>query len=341
MIRSPTSAAHVLARRLKSLREQGLNGASVTQKQIAEALGGVAISTISGWENPAGTPIPLRRIESLARFYATPKSIEGTPARLVPANHLSSDERKRLKELEAELRELRVAAKGQPDRLWRFGDGRPITVVCRDLSDDEGPLHPYANPEHPNYTWSYNLMDFDAAWQLNVHLRAENPRAPIQVKPLSQLGREDVSDHVVILGSLSEEPVWLKHMVDQIGLPIEQGEEDGCFMRTDDGAEPLGHAMGADGRLVEDVGVFSRAPNPANTQCTLTLCNGVYTRGVHGAVLCFMHDKLREPNESYVAEKFGTADTYLIVMRVQVVGVEPLAPDLHRDGVVRSSWPPP
>ena len=53
--------------------------------------------------------------------------------------------------------------------------------------------------------------------------------------------------------------------------------------------------------LTEDVGLLARVPNPLNASRTLTICNGIHSRGVYGAARTLTDAELREGNERYIS----------------------------------------
>jgi hypothetical protein len=55
---------------------------------------------------------------------------------------------------------------------------------------------------------------------------------------------------------------------------------------------------------MEDVGLLARMPNPLNSNRTITMCNGIHSRGVLGAVRTLTDARLRESNEQYIARAF-------------------------------------
>ena len=55
---------------------------------------------------------------------------------------------------------------------------------------------------------------------------------------------------------------------------------------------------------MEDVGLLVRLPNPLNSTRTITMCNGIHSRGVLGAVRTLTDARLRESNEQYIAQNF-------------------------------------
>jgi transcriptional regulator with XRE-family HTH domain len=133
-----------LAARLRELRTQGL-GVIVTQRQLAEALG-ISVALISSWENPASSALPPEdRLQALARFYATPRSLEGR-AHLLDIGELTKDEEQIRRDLIDELGRLREQGVGPSPRrqtgalggrFYYFPDGLPVRIICSRLSHYE------------------------------------------------------------------------------------------------------------------------------------------------------------------------------------------------------------
>ncbi len=109
-------------------------------------------------------------------------------------------------------------------------------------------------------------------------------------------------------------------------LPITQVEHPGLdsgeiFIANVDGESrefwPQWQDEGRAGRvLTEDVGLLARVPNPLNASRTLTICNGIHSRGVYGAVRTLTDAGLREGNERYISSNFGDAASFGILMSV-------------------------
>jgi hypothetical protein len=89
---------------------------------------------------------------------------------------------------------------------------------------------------------------------------------------------------------------------------------------------------------MEDVGLLVRMPNPLNSNRTITMCNGIHSRGVLGAVRTLTDAMLRESNEQYIARNFSETQ-FGILMRVTVIEGETLTPDFHTEGTVLYQWP--
>jgi hypothetical protein len=83
-----------------------------------------------------------------------------------------------------------------------------------------------------------------------------------------------------------------------------------------------------EGLVTEDVGLLARMPSPFDPARTLTICSGVFTRGVYGAVRCMTDAEFRAQNEDYLTRRFGDADRFIIVMRVAVIDHATATPDL-------------
>ena len=89
--------------------------------------------------------------------------------------------------------------------------------------------------------------------------------------------------------------------------------------------------------LSEDVGLLARVPNPLNSSRTLTICNGIHSRGVYGAVRSLTDKRVRESNERYIYENFENSDSFVILMSVQVIEKQGDNPDFNIPGRVLTS----
>jgi len=335
-----------LGERLRSLRER----AGLTQKQLAEVLGGEGGTMVSMWETARRLP-PDERLTSYARLFATPRSFSGKGRpRLIDDEDMSEEERRRFQQLERELLGLRDEARRggdgtrsdpvAPSRVFRFTDGAPITVVCADVPEQQRPS--YALPTDLNFVRASAFADLDALLDLFGHLRAENPTERVRIRASGDLKKEEMSGHLVLLGGSvwNEATAWLS---EQIGLPLKQETvDDEEMLVLEHGQNPRQFRISRrhDNVLLEDVGVFARAPNPQAPEHTITICNGITTRGVRGAVQCFADYELRWRNERYIASRFASHDSYGIIMRVEVLPMsgEPLTPDLTRSRTRLYEW---
>jgi transcriptional regulator with XRE-family HTH domain len=335
-----------LAQRLRSLRQHQGPGKRLTQADLARALG-VAPATVSSWESPIAPKLPPPdRISAYACFFATPRSVkEG----LLPLDSLTEQERGAYEELYSELLRLHDAARPSRAeavgvrRSWHFSDPGPATLVCAELPKAEtGSL---ADPADPNYTELLSFADLDALVELHGHIRAENPTMHVFYRAAPNVVADDLSGHVILLGGV----VWndiTKRLFKMIDLPVRQVEDPSLesgeiFVADIDGEqqrffprwEGEGHTD-----LVEDVGLLARVPNPLNSNRTLTICNGIHSRGVLGAVRSLTDARLRESNEGYIAKHFSSAGSFIILTRVNVIQGQTMTPDFKILDTVIHRW---
>ncbi len=346
-------AALQLAQRLRQLRLQWADG-RLTQERLAHALSAeerLAPATVSSWESlTAPKPPPLYRLRAYARFFAARRSTGPEAPAVRPYDELTPDEQAAAEALEAELLALRSMVSGDPaeeepafHRSWHFSDGAHVTVICAELPDTE--TGPQAEPSDPNYTELQRYADLDALIELFGHIRAENPLSTVRFKIPADIEPDDLIGHVVLVGGL----VWNEitgRLSEMAGLPIRQYEHPELltgeiFIAEVDGKEMQFWPKWADVNrraLAEDVGLLARVPNPLNSSRTLTLCNGIHSRGVYGAVRTLTDQQLREANERYIAAAFGSSDSFAILMAVPVIKNRGMTPDFNSDGVVLYQW---
>lgn len=362
----------VLAVRLRALRESQ----RLTQARLARALGGakgISVSAISSWENSSDPKLPpASRLRSYALFCAQDHSAEATP-QLGREEDLNSSEREKFDALYRELIGLRDTARKKPGTsaagagLWTFEAG-PVTIIC-----PEAPAayrSPLADEANPNYTRMYRYADVDALIELWGHLRARNPELEDLTHKLpEEATAPDLTGHLIVLGGI----VWndVAHQLQPLmrDLPIQQVEvpdlRNGEVFRLPDGQEfrpqwgeyertlekaPTKEQITAEqtedvwrdgGRrgLLEDVAFLARVPNPLNHTRTLTVCSGVYSRGVVGAVRALTDIAVRQRNEAYLANRFP-AGSFALLMRVPLVNGAAMSPDLENPYNRLYEWSP-
>lgn len=343
-----------LAQRLRELREQQWPDVRLTQGALAKGLGSeerLSPATLSSWENPISPKLPPHsRMSAYARFFATRRSVEGDQPRLIAVGSLTNDERDTYEALETELLALRYAAK-KPSvkdevavtRSWRFSDSGPVTLICAGLPEAEkGSL---ADPVDPNYTEYLSYADLDALVELYGHIRAENPVLQVDPKLSSSVAPNDLSGHVVLLGGIGWNEIT-QRLSEMTSLPVRQIEDPAVetgeiFVVDRDGTEQRFLPVWEDdgNTLIEDVGLIARTPNPINSNRSLTICNGIHSRGVLGAVRTLTDPRLRDSNEKYIVENFIGSSYFAILMRVLVVAGKTMTPDLHGGNCVLYQWP--
>jgi hypothetical protein len=341
-----------LALQLRFLRIEHWVDSKLTQAALAGALSQQAplsSATVASWESRTAPKLPPReRVAAYAQFFATRRSL-GPPPVLVSPDSFTLEEKADYQELLERLLRLHAVARGgaAPEtptvarRSWHFADSGPVTLVCAKLPQTEAPE--LADPGNPNYTQLAGFGDLDAMVELHGHLRAENAGMGVFYKGAPDVKADDLSGHVVIIGGIAWNDV-MRRLIDLSRLPVRQEEQPGLttgdifLTQADEGQRKYLPQWSATHTLMEDVGLLVRMPNPLNSNRTLTMCNGIHSRGVLGAVRSLTDARLRESNEQYIAQKFPENE-FGILMRVRVIEGETLTPDFHTEGTVLYQWP--
>jgi hypothetical protein len=289
-------------------------------------------------------------LRAYARFFAAQRPAGPEAPVVLPFDELTPDEQAAAEALETELLALRSLVTGDPaeeepafSRSWHFSDGAHVTVICAELPGRE--KGPQAEPSDPNYTDLQRYADLDALMEIFGHIRAENPQATVRFKIPADIEPDDLTGHVVMVGGV----VWNEiagRLSQMSSIPIRQYShpklQTGEIFSADvDGNEKIFWPKWADAKrsaLAEDVGLLARVPNPLNSSRTLTVCNGIHSRGVYGAVRSLTDQQLREANERYIANAFESADSFAILMAVPVIKNRGMTPDFNSDGVVLYQW---
>jgi hypothetical protein len=337
-----------LARALRDLRESTWPEHVLTQAQLATAFsseGRVAAATLSSWESTTNPKTPsVARISAYARSFSTQRSLEKEP-HLIPEDQLTSAEAERFRDLESQLLGLFHSVERNQRRSFQFDVG-PVIVICPTAPPEaQGPL---ADEQDPNFTKMRQYGDLDALIELYGHLRAENPSLDVFHRTTTAVMADDFSSHVILLGGIGWNKVAARFQRATSQVPIEQTPVDDLRggdifkVESSDGPQsfyPEYEDLGEGKELIADVGYLARLRNPFQHSRTLTICNGIYSRGVFGAVRCLTDARVREANEKYLAERFPGGE-FAILLRVPVVENQTLSPDLHDPSVRLYEWAP-
>ncbi|GAA1534704.1 hypothetical protein [Kribbella lupini] len=321
----------------------------------------MAVATISSWESKTDPKLPPKdRLHAYARFFARTPPANGTP-HLPGEQELTAGERERFQTLHQELLNLRDAVRGVADSpsdgsILSFKDG-PITIICPEVpAANRSSL---AREENPNYTEAYRYADLDALIELWGQIRASNPELKVTRWLAAEVVPSEMKGHLVVLGGIGWNLVADRLQRELRDLPIQQVEvsdlKNGEIFRSSEPGGPEFRPVwkeranadlaavgtkqiaadqtedawrgGKPRRLVEDVAFLARLRNPYSPHGTLTICSGVYSRGVLGAVLALTDDDVRERNAAYIASRFPKG-SFAMLMRVPVVNGKAGAPDL-------------
>lgn len=306
-------------------------------------------ATISTWENVRHpTTPPESRLEPYARFAVGGGELPSS------VTELTAEARLEYEDLLQQLRQLWQEARGQaPDTTVSHHDSPPflftegaVTVIVPDApATSVGPL---AEPRDPNYTWTHGLADVDALLDLVGFIRAQNGLGlAVDVVRGSEATASHLVGHVILIGGIGWNDVTKLLLRALHQVPVRQ-EADAAVpsgeifvVREQDGQERRllpQWSVDETELLTEDVGLLVRVPNPFNSGRTLTLCNGIHSRGVLGAVRILTDPDLRETNELYLSRRFPGGQ-FAVAVRVPVVLGQAVAPDLGARENLLFEWP--
>jgi transcriptional regulator with XRE-family HTH domain len=250
-----------LAARLRTLR-LGSQGGAVTQRAVATVLG-VSVPLISSWESGGAVPT-AERLRDYALAFAVDDALQADRPQLPDEDSLTEAQDRRRQALVDELIQLRDGAL-QPSRaetrergelggkFWYYPEGSKVRIITTKMWPSVLARIPYADPRHPNYIESFGDADRDATIELLGHIRAENPTADVRFLTADRATREDLVDHVVVLGQgdslwqagTSDDVSVLATLAPKLELPLgtrlrEGGDPDfdSEFVTLDDKGEP-------------------------------------------------------------------------------------------------------
>jgi transcriptional regulator with XRE-family HTH domain len=348
-------AGRDLPARLKELRLQ----LGATQDQLAHALE-VSEPLISSWEK--STAPPDRRLQQCATVFATYRLDSAGRLRPLPSRELTEDIRARERALERELVALgRAARSSRPaparrawrsDDLWRFPESSVVTIVCGLLGEELRKRMPYTHRSDPDYVRLYNYSDPDSLIELYGYLRATNPRLTIGYKLAVDLTEADYTTDLALLGGVDFNHAT-RRLLAKINSPVTQvvrnfGETDAAFVEEKNRriARRFAPALQDEtirGKhpLIWDVAQFIRGRNPFNQQRTFTICNGLYGRGVLGAVRALTDGTFRERNTQFVRQTFPADSTFSVLFKVEPYEDTVHTPDWTQKGTVLHTWSDP
>jgi transcriptional regulator with XRE-family HTH domain len=291
-------------------------GHAVNQDRVAEALG-LTSSSISSYEKGIATP-PAKRLRDYAIFFSSRRWVEPGAPRTVSEDFLRPDEHQRFRQLQVEL--LRLGRSPTTHDFWKFPDQARIRIACGRLNADEA--RPFGHPDNHNHMYLANAADIDSLFEMWGHLRRLNPTADVQYR-LHGLSSGDLQSHIVVLGNMALTQ-GEGRLLPNGSLPVRQVHTEGLdgevFEATlANGTTKVFGPAFADGLLSQDVGLLSRLPHPHYPELTLTVCSGVFTKGVFGAVRCLTDRDRRKLNADYLRETFGSEPAFALLMRVSVI----------------------
>jgi len=370
---NPQDPRQILAHRVRALREEHWPEVKVKQAQLAAALSDsgkpVSVPLISSWESRSNPQVPpASRLEDLATFFATRRSLNGRVPHLLSLDEMTVQERATRQELLQELTRLRRDALDAHDTSrsgttiqgtirniaeslntgpYRFEYGQDITIVCAPLPPQMLQQMPYTDRLDPDFIELYRYSDLDSLVELFGHLRAANPTSRVEFRAAHELRPDDYTAHLVALGGVDWNQAT-SSVLERLELPVKQvsdwDKEGGAYFEvTEEDGQKVPHRPRLDKWgdrkiLREDVALFARAKSPFNRRRFVTICNGMYGRGTYGAVRALTDERFRDRNMEYIQGRFASTEAFCILTRVTVENGLTLTPDWTVPGTVLFEW---
>ena len=274
-------------------------------------------------------------------MFSSPDNLHPKPT-VPPESSLDKQARQRFVELRRELHRLRdeadqearrersVAPAAAPrNEMWAHDRSDDIMVVTSEVAEDRLPEN--ARPRNVNYSRLARYGNIDAFFELYVRLAAMGYQNRHH-RSANDRGI-DLEQTLVLIGG----PGWnrlTRNYLQLLDLPVRQqaapfGKPE--FFVTSDGEELRPRVADfADGEqeLVEDIGLFVRARNPANPHTDVTICTGCFTAGTLAAVRAFTNQDVADANIEVVKSKVGRITDFFVLFRVPVVNGRVPAPRL-------------
>ena len=206
--------------------------------------------------------------------------------------------------------------------------------------------HPYSDPSNRNYTELLHYADLDALMELYAYVWRMNPTCDVRFVLDSDLLRtsDDLLSHLVILGGTGLNQA-IQRIVRLTELPVRQlpestAVEEGDVFDLGPDTQQFLPSLDESLGVVEDVGLFARLVNPYNSARTLTVCSGVFSRGVLAAVRVLTDPQLRDRNEAYLTNRFADSEQFAVLMSVPVLFGQVVTPDLNNESSRLYEWSP-
>lgn len=213
-----------------------------------------------------------------------------------------------------------------------FDLDEPTYIVCAEIPRDLRP--PYGLPESNDFLRLATFADVDAMVDLQIAYAIEKGR---KLLPYTHetVPREALQSNLILVGG----PAW-NQLVERMLLAM-----DCPFIFKDGGPgspDPIFDRITrreyapefAGGRIIRDVALLIRAPNPFDRNRVVLLCAGILTHGVEGAALALTDERVRTQNENWITTRIGSPPHFATLFSVEVVNTTNMPPLLARPGAV-------
>ncbi|MCX5117265.1 hypothetical protein OG992_08745 [Micromonospora sp. NBC_00362] len=225
--------------------------------------------------------------------------------------------------------------------------GRIDQVIVAAASPDVGFLH-YPTPDGVCIipaTVSDDVLDQGddvvAVREIITTLRSYAPHRLVIIVTPSEVRQEDLYRHILLVGGSYEE--FSAALLHRPAFPVHRSHEGFWVTTTSDGAVTEHRPASVD---VEnpagqgDVALIARAPNPWNPARTLIVVSGITGHGTISAIRALTDPLVRERNSGFLDARFEGAEQFAVLVRVDLLDEESVAPDLTRGGTLLYAWSP-
>jgi hypothetical protein len=215
--------------------------------------------------------------------------------------------------------------------FWGLRGETSVHLVCPEIPEEDRII--YANAKQRDYLRLGKFADIDSLYHLKAFLAKYFPEIQCSECTSEELATSAYTETLILIGG----PAWNKVTADmgsRIRLPwIYRDGGRGNDDPLEDSRTGVRHLpmLGADGSLLQDIGLFVRVPNPANRRRHLFMINGIRTYGVLGAARCFINNGESAENCLMVTKKLGSLPRFAAVFRVPVINNFVAVPNLSAD----------
>lgn len=213
-----------------------------------------------------------------------------------------------------------------------FDASEPTYIVCAEIPRDLRP--PYGLPESNDFLRLATFADVDALVDLQIAYAIEKGR---KLLPYTHetVPREALYSNLILVGG----PAW-NQLVERMMLALDcpfsfkdggPGQPDPIWDRINN-RQYSPEFSGA--RLIRDIALLIRAPNPFDRNRVVLLCAGILTHGVEGAALALTDERVRTENETWLRNRVGSSAYFAALFCVDVVNNANMPPRLDRFGTL-------
>lgn len=228
---------------------------------------------------------------------------------------------------------------GKDTRLRLFEDfdsGEPSYIVCAEIPPELRPS--YAHNTSSDYLRLATFADVDAMVELRLAFAAATGRR-LTAHTHDSMPDEIFRANMIVVGG----PAWNSlalRLQEQLHVPfsfLDGGPGNPDAIKDINTGREYSPTI-TRGEVIEDIGLFVRAPSPFASGRTVIMCSGTLTHGVEGSAMLFTDDRVRMFNQEYVEDHFGENPYFALIFRVAVVHNNNIPPRLGRGSNIIQSY---